>query len=69
MCRKVKFTKKEAETFLKHIDHANQCRREKRAYYCEYCNAWHLTSQEERVEILDIKPIYEDKWKKLLTLS
>lgn len=29
-------------------DRGNQRRAERRAYHCELCHAWHLTSQEER---------------------
>lgn len=55
MCNKKCFTKKEAQSALNHNSRPardgnsqrgkrrHKYRREKRKYYCEECNAWHLT--------------------------
>lgn len=69
MCKKVQFSKKEAQTALNERLHkGKKWSREKRIYYCGECNAWHLTSKKEyeepiKLEIKDLK--YANKWKKL----
>lgn len=70
MCNKQKFDKKTAQTVLNdRKTKGKKWSREKRTYYCEECNAWHLTSMEEweepiKLEITELK--YANKWKKLL---
>jgi len=68
MCRKECYDKKTAKTIL------NQRKREHkgevRIYFHEECNAWHLTSQEEYEEIIQLKEedlVYKEKWLKLKT--
>ena len=70
MCQgKQKFSKKEAHLVLKH---ARECpkrwRREKRSYFCEECNAWHVTSKDfgltEIIPFEDLK--YQEDWIKLM---
>ncbi len=72
-------TKVEAQTFLnmvkRYLKHYKR-RRERRAYYCEQCNAWHVTSleEEEYVQERTIHPIegwqnrpdLQERWEKLL---
>lgn len=67
-CQKVVLSKEEADGMLKNIDHANQYRREKRAYYCKECNGWHLTSEEFKSGIF-VRPapiVHIDRWNKLI---
>ena len=70
MCNKQKFDKKTAQTILnERLNKGKKWSSEKRTYYCEECNAWHLTSIEEweepiQLEITELK--YANKWKKLL---
>lgn len=46
-CVRVSYTKKECKAILRHNKkHPKQYRKEIRMYYCEICNAWHLTSKE-----------------------
>lgn len=66
LCHKECFNKKTAQTIL------NQCkkehRKECRIYYHEECNAWHLTSQEEYNEVVQLEEkdlLYCQKWKEL----
>jgi hypothetical protein len=66
-CNKVKFKKKEAESSLKVLSNMGKpYRKEKGCYYCEECNAWHLTSNEEKKKVQNVKLSFKDKWKKLL---
>ena len=70
MCNKVRFTKKDADAAIKHNKRAhNQYRKEVRDYYCEDCNAWHLTSKPfvPPEEISDITEVVDkERWEKLL---
>lgn len=67
MCAKKCLTKSEAAAILKHNKHhSKQYRKEQRSYYCKDCNSWHLTSQEDLTETLEIKIINKKRWKKLL---
>lgn len=52
-CLKVKYTKKEAQTILNRLfkhDRRHRWkdrhRKEQRCYYCDVCNAYHLTSKD-----------------------
>lgn len=46
-CLRVAYKKKEAKALLRrNKKHPKQYRKEKRMYYCERCNAWHLTAAE-----------------------
>lgn len=49
MCGKQRFSKKEAGTILnyikKHGRKKNSKRKEKRYYFCDECNSYHLTSK------------------------
>ncbi len=67
MCHKVCLSKREAEEALSRIKtrYRRKHRREKRAYFCEKHNAWHLTSQEEFVENLDIPLQFLNVWQNL----
>ncbi len=70
MCNKIKFSLKEAKTALNEIKcHKKQYRHEKRYYYCDKCNCYHLTSDETHEEIIDI-PIeelkFKENWKELM---
>lgn len=51
MCYKIKFNKREAQTVLNNNRErrglkSHRGRKEIRAYQCEECNMWHLTSME-----------------------
>lgn len=66
-CYKECFDKRGAETVL------NECkkehRKECRIYFCDKCNAWHLTKHEEwePPTFLHINQLkYKKKWKKLM---
>ena len=68
MCRKECYDKKTAKTIL------NQRKREHkgevRIYFHEGCQAWHLTSQKEYFEVVQLKEedlVYKEKWLKLKT--
>lgn len=69
MCKKVQFSKKEAQTALnERKTKGRQWSKEKRIYYCEYCNKWHLTSKEEweePIQLIEKDLIYAEKWKTL----
>lgn len=66
MCDKKCFTKIEAQSALNHNKHSGkQYRKEQRMYYCEDCNAWHLTSREDLRDTVSVE-IWEDKWEKFL---
>jgi hypothetical protein len=69
MCGKSCLTKKEAQHAIKKVGKTNrQYRREKRFYYCNLCNAWHLTSHEYTPNGQeDVKLHYFKKWVKILT--
>ena len=47
MCNKERFKHWQTRSILKNIKKKSPHRREKRAYYCSKCNAWHLTSLED----------------------
>lgn len=66
MCNKICFTKVEAQSFLNTITHRKQYRKEQRKYYCGKCKAWHVTSQPQRDETLDIPIQFVDDWQKLI---
>jgi len=70
MCEKEKFSKKSAKTIINHAKKQNKkWRREKRCYFCDVCEAWHVTSKEEYEEIIPIKLeelSYKDKWMNLM---
>lgn len=69
MCNKVCFSKIEAQAFLNNIHehHRRKYRKEQRKYYCGNCKAWHVTSQPEREETLDIPIQFVEDWQKLIT--
>jgi hypothetical protein len=74
MCSKLKLSKKDAQLFLKSCEtYKNAYRREKRAYYCEECNAWHTTSRDIEQELSKIEditdPTYLQEWERLLRHS
>lgn len=70
MCIKICLTKKEATAALNKIQSRRfrnfKSRKEKRMYYCEQHNAWHLTSQEEREKEPEVSLQFADTWKQLL---
>lgn len=67
MCSKECFRKRDAEIALKKVKKSSKnYRKECRTYYCEKCNAWHLTSKEEWIDVEDLKLLEEDRWKELL---
>lgn len=68
MCSKKCFSKLEATTTLNYnYRHGRQYRKEVRMYYCEYHNAWHLTSMEdEPAEPTNVKLIHKKRWKRLI---
>lgn len=68
MCNKLSFTKKQSELAIKKAKKSSkQYRKECRNYYCEECNAWHLTSKEEFVEGEEnFNILYKDRWDRLL---
>lgn len=68
-CTKVAFSKKIAGSTLKaNKHHPKQYRKECRSYYCQQCNAWHLTSMENKTppQATDVKLIERERWEKLL---
>lgn len=67
MCDKRNFSKQEAEYILKkNKKSSKQYRKECRDYYCEYCNSWHLTSEEKKTVEEQIHLSLLGKWKKIL---
>jgi hypothetical protein len=67
MCGKLKLTKREAQHAIKKAGkNRKQYRREKRFYYCEMCNAWHLTSQEYAPYEEPVPLQYEKAWVDLI---
>ncbi len=68
MCVKQKLTKAEAKMALKRrMDfRGKQYVREKRIYHCMFCDAWHLTSQEEPSFEIRSEEISNDGFKKYL---
>lgn len=49
VCGKVCYDKKSAMTAVNYAKHKNEHHKIPiRAYYCEDCNYWHLTSQEKK---------------------
>jgi hypothetical protein len=67
-CNKKCFTKKEAKSILNAINKDHDWRREKRMYYCEIHNAWHLTASESWDENLDIPLQQVNEWKNLINI-
>ena len=66
MCTKQKYDKKTAKTILN--QRLKEHKGEKRIYFHEECNAWHLTSHEEYEEVIFLKEedlVYKEKWLKL----
>ena len=56
MCEKKCFTNLEAKVVLAQnslIGNRRRKRKERRLYYCKYCNAYHLTSQKKRKFLVD----------------
>lgn len=69
ICGKKIFTKREAEAILKKKGRSRKRgKKEKRMYYCEPCNGWHLTSQEEEPKLVqnNISKKFKKQWEKLL---
>ncbi len=68
MCLKVRLSKKEAAAVIKLSPKiGKQYRKEKRAYYCANCNAWHLTSHESPLEKIEpTKLTLLKKWQQIL---
>lgn len=67
MCNKVKFSKIEAASALKHgLNKHKKYRREVRMYNCPDCNYWHLTSKEEFALPEETELIFKNKWEKLI---
>lgn len=70
MCSKEKFDLKTAKTVVNHAKNQHKkWRRETRYYFCEICNAHHVTSKNDweepiRLNLEDLK--YKDKWLELL---
>lgn len=71
MCSKKKFSKIEAITCLNKDtrERRRSFRREKRVYYCETCNCWHLTSQDDREETEEFDLTFKTKWNNLLNIK
>ena len=69
MCVKVKYSKKDAKATLKYLKQQYaQYRKEVRYYYCDECNAWHLSSKVtgESGAPKEIPLRFESKWKQFL---
>lgn len=69
-CNKQKYDKKGALTALNHCrkERGKQYRKECRVYFCQECNAHHLTSEEEHSERIYLKEedlVFCELWKKL----
>lgn len=48
-CGKICYSKKDAQTALNYVKHTKEKHKLPiRAYYCDKCNSYHLTSQEKR---------------------
>ena len=67
MCTKQCFSLKTAKTILNEVkrNKNKQWRHEKRYYFCNLCNSFHLTSQEEYNEIIPLsleELQFKDKW-------
>tara|TARA_R110000868_G_scaffold179968_4_gene420467 strand:+ start:2650 stop:2865 length:216 start_codon:yes stop_codon:yes gene_type:complete len=65
-CKKECYDKKTAKTILN--QRLKEHKGERRIYFHEECNAWHLTSQEEYDEVVQLKEkdlVYKEKWLKL----
>ena len=69
-CHKQKYDKKTATTILnERKNKGKKWSREKRIYFCEKCQFYHLTSEEEyteRVYLNEEELVFKDKWKKLM---
>jgi len=68
-CPKVPFTKADAEVALKKATESNKRnRKECRIYQCEKCNMWHLTSREQKADVVveNYRVVNKAKWEKLM---
>lgn len=70
-CNKQKYDKKSAISALNHCKkHRNkQYRKECRYYFCDECNSYHLTSEEEHSERMYLKEedlIFKSRWEYLM---
>jgi hypothetical protein len=66
-CNKKKFSKNEAIWALKRKGKSSKnYRREIRYYFCEECQAHHLSSKEDKEDTINIEVTLIDKWTKLL---
>jgi len=66
MCNKECFRKRDAEIALKKVHKSSKnYRKECRTYYCEKCNAWHLTSKELNTPV-EFELLEKQRWEKLL---
>ena len=71
MCRKNGYSLKEARTVLNEAkrNKNKKYRKETRYYFCENCQSYHLTSQEEyyEKEIIPLEElIYKEEWVNLM---
>jgi hypothetical protein len=68
ICNKKSFSKKYANEIVnRHSAVGRQFEREKRAYYCEEHNAWHLTSTAEYFGgTKNAEVSFKDKWSSLI---
>ncbi len=70
-CSKKKMSKQDAENFVAMVAHGGlrgkAYRKEKRAYHCAGCNAWHTTHLPDvgTVPVVDAPVTLLDRWKKL----
>jgi hypothetical protein len=66
VCNKQKYDKKSALTILNLAKkHPKKYRKEKRYYWCEQCQAHHVTSWEDYEEREEIDLIYKEEWEKI----
>ena len=67
-CLKRPFTQHAAKLALKQVavNKRNKRRKECRAYYCQGCDAWHLTSKEEWGNVKEVNVIEIERWTKLV---
>lgn len=67
-CTKKSLSKQEATIAIKLAKQSHkQYRRETRYYFCEECNAWHLTSREDPPEeIEELEVVNKEKWESLI---
>lgn len=68
LCGKKIFDKRAAEAAIAKAKTGRQYRQEKRAYYCTWCKAWHLTAREEvnieKAVTADLA--FREKWKAII---